>query len=391
MQSTSKQNQIIMAGSLIVAVSYGWGRYNYGLFLPYIEAEFGLDTVGQGLIASLSYSGYLLMTLFASLFAARLGPRAMITTGGILATLGLWLVYQANNIVMLTIGLTIAGISPGLCYTPLSEVAVREFPTSKQARAYSLMNTGTSFGVMAAGPIVIWYYDMWRDAWLAFAALALLISLWNAWLMPGRNPNIAQPEISLRRFINNLLKRQHSTSNHRRLYIFSFMVGVSCSIYWTYAVITLSTEMQLETDAIATFWILLGIFGVVGGIIGDMVRRFGFNKSLLTLSLVLSGCHLIIYLQPSYYAALLSSASFGAAFIALTGLAGIWSVQAAPDNPARTFGFAFLSMSIGQFVAPFVMGIIANYTSLSDLFLLACGLFAAINLTRPKHDFHTHG
>ena len=397
MTSRSQQYQIILAGSFIVAVSYGWGRYNYGLFLPYIEAEFQLNTVWQGLIASISYSGYLLTTLFASLFAARLGPKYMITIGGLLATSGLFLVYSADHLIWLTLGLTIAGISPGLCYTPLSEVSVRMFPANRRARAYSLMNTGTSFGVMAAGPVVIWYSDQWRQAWLIFALGALLITLWNTWLMPPKDPNLSIKKTStngltLAGMASAWQKAlRQADKNKQRLYVFSFFVGVSCSIYWTYAVITLSSSIQLDTEQLAIFWVLLGVFGVTGGIAGDLVRRLGFHMTLLLLSLLLSICHLIIYVQPSYHLALVSSAIFGGGFIALTALSGIWAVEAAPDNPARTFGMAFLSMSVGQFVAPFLMGIIASYSGLSFLFLLACGLLLGLNLCRPRSNFHTNG
>lgn len=379
----SRQYQTIVAGSLIVAVSYGWGRYNYGLFLPHIGADFRLDTVGQGLIASASYSGYLVTTLFASLFAARLGPRLMVTVGGLLASGGLLLVAVADSLFLLTCGFVIAGISPGLCYIPLSEVSVRRFTSKRRSTAYALMNAGTSFGVVAAGPVVIWYGEQWRGAWVAFAVCALAITLWNGWVMPGRMRHPAPEEAGPSKDATPRLEPR----GRWPIYAFSFMIGVACSTYWTYAVATLAGIPGFGTPQQAVFWIILGMAGIAGGGAGHMVHRLGFNASLTVLTVVLCASHILIYLEPDYAWALVSSAMFGGGFIALTALAGIWAVESSPDSPARTFGLAFLVMSVGQFVAPAAMGIVASVTGLPALFAIACVLLLGLNLLRPGRDF----
>ena len=379
--------QTIVAGSLIVAVSYGWGRYNYGLFLPHIGADFGLDTVWQGLIASASYSGYLVTTLFASLFAARLGPKLMVTVGGLLASGGLLLVAVADSLLLLTCGFVIAGISPGLCYIPLSEVSVRRFAGKRRSAAYALMNAGTSLGVVAAGPVVIWYGDQWRGAWAAFAVCALAITLWNGWVMPGRMRRPASGEAGA----SADARLRPEPRGHWPIYVFSFMIGVACSTYWTYAVATLAGMPGFGTQQQAMFWIILGMSGIAGAAAGHLVHRFGFNASLTLLTAVLGASHVLIYLQPGYAWALVSSAMFGGGFIALTAMAGIWAVESSPDSPARTFGLAFLVMSVGQFVAPAVMGVVASVTGLPALFAIACVLLLGLNLLRPRRDFRPRG
>ena len=54
------------AGLAIVAVTYGLARYCFGLFLPEIRQEFALSPETVGLIAGLSYLGYLAATFVGS-------------------------------------------------------------------------------------------------------------------------------------------------------------------------------------------------------------------------------------------------------------------------------------------------------------------------------------
>ena len=48
---------------LIVAVTYGFARYSFGLFLPEIRSELAMNIAEAGAVVSISYLGY----LFASL------------------------------------------------------------------------------------------------------------------------------------------------------------------------------------------------------------------------------------------------------------------------------------------------------------------------------------
>ena len=53
---------IVGAGLLIVASTYGLSRYTYGLFVPAIRDDFNLSQTAVGAIGSASYLGYLLAT-----------------------------------------------------------------------------------------------------------------------------------------------------------------------------------------------------------------------------------------------------------------------------------------------------------------------------------------
>src|ERR1700722_3750112 len=82
----------VAASVAMASVTYGIGRYAYGLFLPEIRRDFALDTFTLGLIASVGTAVYLLSNMVASAIAVHFRPRTFIVIGGAVTTLGLALV-----------------------------------------------------------------------------------------------------------------------------------------------------------------------------------------------------------------------------------------------------------------------------------------------------------
>lgn len=361
----ARQLNMALAGAMIVAVSYGWGRYNYGLYLPEIRQSFQLSLFWLGLIGSLSYGGYFLATLFTSLWAARLGPKLLIGIGGLCASAGMLLVAIADNVVVLTLGLAIAGMSPGLCYTPLSDVVVRCYSRRQQGNAYALMNTGTSFGVILAGPLALWWADEWRAAWLLFAGLALLITLWNWFCMPGRGTDstLSSPQQQA------LLPPKQWLQQYRYLQVFmaAFLMGVASSVYWTFATDLLHQAGSSVSSSL--FWVILGVAGCAGVVAGAMVQRLGLQRALW-LIVILQALSMwgLAYGADNYLLALGSSGLFGGSFVILSAFMGIWAMRRFAERASTGFGLVFLVMSVGQFAGPFLTGAWAEIYGLPSAF-----------------------
>src|SRR5258707_10058517 len=80
---TERFSLVFIAASVAMAsVTYGVGRYAYGLFLPEIRRDFALDTFTLGLIASVGTAVYLLSNIVASAIAIHFKPRTFIVIGG---------------------------------------------------------------------------------------------------------------------------------------------------------------------------------------------------------------------------------------------------------------------------------------------------------------------
>lgn len=271
----------------MVGVGYGLARYTYGLFVPEIRDELGLSTELIGLIASGSYAGFLAASAVTAAIAARTGPRLPVVTGALCAAAGMLLIAFSNGPGLLAAGVMLAGMSPGFAYAPFSDAAVRLIHVERQGRTYAIINAGTGFGVLLAGPVAIWAADSWRTAWLVFAALALAAALWNGLVLPSGSydgasaDGFALPSLSWRWLVG---------TKSAKLFSVALVAGVASSAYWTFAVDLLSQESAGDTigSSGALFWTVVGASGILGAFAGDAISRFGLKRTLLWTVLALA-------------------------------------------------------------------------------------------------------
>jgi len=367
----TKARNLTAAGLAIVAVTYGLARYCFGLFLPEIRREFMLGPETIGLIAGLSYAGYLMATFAGSWLSTVFEPRLPILLGGVAATSGMAIIGLAPDPWILALGVFVAGASPGLSYPPFSDVIDQHTEASRQNTVYAWINSGTGFGVAFAGPLALYAGTDWRFAWLAFAALAAAITIWNMLALPRRGP--LRKRMTATGSVQFLLEPRA-----RPLFAAALVFGVITAVYWTYAVELLWTLTGSARDSIL-FWIVLGIAGVTGCFAGGLVGRWGLGRTYCVLAVIVgvsvATLPLLIDTRLGIY---LSAACFGAGFIVMTALFGMWSMHIFRQAPSIGFGFTFFLISLGQGVGPVVGGFAIPVLGQPMLFiaagLLCCGL-----------------
>lgn len=387
---------IVGAGLLIVASTYGLSRYTYGLFVPAIRDDFNLDQATVGAIGSASYLGYLLATLVSPLLVRRFSPRLPIILGGITATLGMLLVGLAGSPMWLALGVTLAGCSPGLAYPPLSDAIKQLCRAEKQSRYYAIINSGTSFGVMVSGPLALIAGPRWQHAWLCFAFIALIATLWNLFIMPGAAHEGAQRTSPQEHAdvlhtdqepMRVLLKRKLKDRMVRRLLLGALLFGLVTSVYWTFSVELIAGENSLSASGSVIFWMIVGIAGVAGGLAGELVTRFGLAKVLkwATLAIATSIASLTIA-SDGMLMLTMSAVVFGATFILITALYGIWSVYCFPEAPSTGFGLTFFLISAGQLISPTLAGAGAELWKMTGVFQVTAIVCLGILLLLPSQD-----
>lgn len=94
------------------------------------------------------------------------------------------------------------------------------------------------------------------------------------------------------------------------------------------------------------FWIVVGIAGVAGGLAGELVTHFGLTKALKWATLAIAASIALLTIASDGILMLtLSAVLFGATFILITALYGIWSVSCFPEAPSTGFGLTFFLIS----------------------------------------------
>lgn len=372
--SAAGARNLTAAGLAIVAVTYGLARYCFGLFLPDIRQEFSLGTETIGMIAGLSYMGYLMATFAGSWLSTVFEPRLPILLGGVAATAGMVMIGLASEPWVLALGVFVAGASPGLSYPPFSDVIVRNTAPGRQNAIYAWINSGTGFGVALAGPLALYAGENWRFAWLAFAVIAAAVTIWNISALPRRSAFALR--MSTAGSLRILFEPRAAV-----LFSAALIFGVITAVYWTYAVELLWALTGSSRDSVF-FWFVLGLAGVTGCFAGGLVNRWGLARTYCALALIVgvavATLPLVIGTRIGIY---VSAACFGAGFIVMTALFGIWSMHIFRKAPSIGFGFTFFLISLGQGAGPVLGGFAIPVFGHTALFvaagLLCCGLVVA--------------
>jgi predicted MFS family arabinose efflux permease len=78
-----------------------------------------------------------------------------------------------------------------------------------------------------------------------------------------------------------------------------------------------------------------------------------------------------------------AAAAFGAAYIAITGVALLWATRVYPDAVAFGVGASFLAIAVGQALGAPAVGVLLETTSVPTAFTLTAATGACALLVRP--------
>lgn len=377
---TDKSGRLALAGFLAIAVAFGPARNGFGLFLPDIRREFGFSIELSGFVASASYAGYLLALTSVGLLATRVGPRPLVMIGGLSAGLGMALVALAPNAVVLAIGVILAATNAGWSWAPYNDAADRMVPARLQGRVLSIISTGTTFGILAAGLVALTAGGSWRLGWLAFATAAVVAAAYNAWLLPGR-PQASDSGGSTHWPGWSWFVGAESTS----LYVAAFSFGAVSAVYWAFAVDLIANAGNLPAAAGPILYVAIGVAGFAGLFTGDAAVRFGLRRVLVTILASLGTAIFLLGIAPTWWPAVGTSAVlYGASVMCMSALLAVWSSVVFSEQPATGFSAALLLFAVGNIVGPGAAGAFAGRFGLDTAFLLSAALALVGILISPK-------
>ncbi|WP_372085062.1 nitrate/nitrite transporter [Tistrella mobilis] len=378
-----KRQMIVLNLAMTIAVTFGMARYGFGLFLPDIAADFSLSPAQLGLISSSTYIAYFSATLISLLWTSALGARAMLAIGVALATFGMAIIGTATTLAALIAGFIIAGASPGLVFSPTSEAISITFSPGRRGVAFSMANAGEGVGAVLSAVLLMIVWPDWRMAWLLFSAVAL-ISLLLSWRTTP--PGTASATRSAREALRATVAM--FAWSGRALLISSFILGVTTTVFWTFAG-ALGAD---ETVSISGFrlalrvilWITVGFASIAGVIAAPLLSRHGLRSTYaLSIVAVAVALGLSAFAQQSLSLLLISGAAFGTAYIMATSQLGAWSLVVHHALPSAGFGLTFLAFAVGAVVGPTIAGWIIESSGFSTVFLVSAAVTLLLLLFMP--------
>ncbi len=345
---------LVGSGFALVATCYGLARFAYGLLLPAIGAELGLDQTQAGLIGAGAFAAYCAAVCAASVLCDRLGPRAVATVAGLAAAAGMALIASAQSPLSLGVAVASAGLSTGLASPPLAAAVSVAVAPARQAAANTFVNSGTSAGVVLSGLVALHFAGAWRDAYAAFCVISLgvVLCVWRATPARAGRGN-GSSLVSLPVLVAPALRPALAVA---------FLAGAASTAVWTFGGRLLRDLAGWDEARVGLAWVVVGAAGLAGAAAGALVRAFGVDAVHRLSLAAMAASFLALALLPGvaplafFAVAFFAVALFGGAYIMLTGVLLVWGIEAMPSRPALGLGAPFLVLAIGQVVGAFAFG-----------------------------------
>ncbi|MFK8794905.1 MFS transporter [Planococcus plakortidis] len=359
--------KIVLPGIAMIGVTYAFARYSFGLFLPEISSALNLSESQSGLIGSLAYAAYTIALVTAAIFIHKMSARHVVLYSGASAFIGMLGMAASQGFYTLAISAFVAGLGSGWISPAFSQVVAQSLESQERDRGNTWINTGTSVGVVASGPVALAFAEQWRWGYVLFAILAFLTLWWNARAIERTKEK--PREAGEAQFKLGMLGQVRS------MILAAIGIGFSSSIYWTFSRSYLTEAQDFSTGGSMVFWIIMGAAGIIGGIAGTIIQRLGLGWSY-RLGVLVATASLVTLTIQHPAAIYLSAVLFGISFIFMTGLFIVWGTRHFLDIPSVGVSLSFFSLGIGQSIGSVAAGVLIDGLSYPIAFLS----FAAIGL-----------
>jgi predicted MFS family arabinose efflux permease len=341
---------IVAASFSLTALTYGLGRFAYGLLLPAMQADLHMSASVAGLVAGTSFASYCVGILLALSFVDTVGDRVLAAGAGVAATVGLAMIAVSWSSWNIALAMALCGLSTGLTSPPLAAIVGRSFSDAGQAKANGIINSGTAAGIILSGLAALMLSTSWRELYAAFAVIGGIITFWLWIAVPNRG--CTRDRYSLR---TKELKRPGLPA----LIASALLVGVASTAIWTFGANIMRADLSFSEGEISMAWVLLGTFGFVGLKTGALTERFGLRT--VHCASVASMALAILLLAAADTHALLAYGAmgiFGTSYIIATGSLLLWGISLYGAHPAVGLGIPFVILAVGQTLGAPVLGVV---------------------------------
>lgn len=373
-----RSTSLVLAGTALIAVTYGLVRLAYGLFLPDVQAELGLDDATAGLVSSgasvLYCAGALGGFLLAATRARLLVVLAAVTAGGGAAGAAL-----SGGVATFGVATVVSSAGAGLASPALVALVRRGVAAHREGRAQAVVNSGTGPGLALAGLLALVLLPDWRTGW-AVAALAAAVAATAVLLLdrrpaPGSSRQEARPgPVPATR---PAFPSRTWVGAHLAVVLAAGLLGVGSAAVWTYGRTLLVTSGTSPAVSVVA-WIALGLGGASVAATARWTSGLRPRASWATTAAAVSLATLLLAAAPQVpVLALAACVVFGWGYTAATGALIAWTTDIDPEQAAAGTSMLFVVLVLGQALGAAGAGTVVGVVGLPATFAVAAAVTAA--------------
>ena len=371
---------IVLALATAPAVALGFGRFAYALLLPAMQAEFGLDYTGAGLLATANAFGHLAGAVACSRYAHRISPAALFAGSMAACALGLLATGAVSGFAPILLLRFLVGLGGGVAFIAGAVLAGRLGTTPT-----AIYFCGAGAGIALSGSILPLLLERlgnaaWGIAWAGMGVVALAATYWAA-----RAADCIDGAASAAPPPQGGWRARHLLPTLAAYFLF----GVGYIVYMTF-VVAWMREQAASAGQVALVWSAIGLASVVAPWLWRRTLHVGRQGRPLAAACLLLAAGTALPLASKGFAMMLVSALvFGSAlFVVPTGITETVRRCLPPAKwPAALAGLTVV-FGIGQLIGPTAAGLLGDiFGSLQQpLIAGAVSLLAAASLSLLQED-----
>lgn len=329
---------IVGVGSLC----YGFGispmYYSWGLFLPEMQRDLGLNDTQSGLVFSVFSYIYHLLGPLVGIAMGRFGIRSVMVPGSAIAVMAFWLMSRAESFAdcLFAYGV-LGGIAIGLATILPAQTLASNWFVRSRSRAIALVLGGgavVGFGVNKYfAPEILRLAD-WRTGWVIIAGISATVGVIAALFVRGTPEKVGQEPDGGPAAGDAELEDQRGPTGQGewtaplalRTSQFYLLVGLSIAYGVPWGIISVFGRDHLESlgftlavaGSILGARVLVSLFGRFSAFLGDFMPP----QTLLGIVLLIEGfgCAGLIFAETTllaYLSVILVGLGFGAAYVCI--------------------------------------------------------------------------
>lgn len=365
-----------IAGTSLIAVTYGMARFSWGLMLPEVIVDIPFSPQMAGFISACSFAAYCLAIVASSVLDDRFGPRLMAAAAACCAAAGLAVIAAAGSPAMLAAGLFIAGLSPGLASPSLAAAVDQVVDPETQPMLNTIINSGTSAGIILSVPVLYFLPGGWRAACLVFTLFALACLPAILRYVPrgqttARKTTPGWRETLLQRAMLNLM-------------LIAFFSGIASAAWWNFGPDVLRHHINVEAGTVNLLWLVGGGAGVMGALTGPLAERIGMRQVYRLSQLAMAVPLVLLAVSQQMHGWLFPAVALsGAGYVTLSGVLLVSGVAVTNNAPATGVAAVFFALAAGQVAGSVLFGLLSAATGVVPALLTFAAISAAMLLLSP--------